>query len=160
MLSISRLSRGDKPADSEGDAEKQRRASMEEPEVEIFINPIVVKRHETNGRWDKLRKEVFMPRRVISSLKSTQSEVKSGPALKRTQSSSKRNGWAKRCDETSSEIHKEMEMVEIIDGNSSDASDSGHSSSSSSSSSDATSGSSSSDQSDTDVSRSSGSDTE
>lgn len=97
MLSARRLDRGDQPVDVDPDAEKKRRASMEEPDVEIFINPIVMKRYERGERWNKIRKQVFMPGMAISALRraagrggggggEAKSTVKSRPVLSRKHS--------------------------------------------------------------------------
>jgi hypothetical protein len=132
MLSARRLDRGDQPVDVDPDAEKKRRASMEEPDVEIFINPIVMKRYERGERWNKIRKQVFMPGMAISALRraagrggggggEAKSTVKSRPVLSRKHSG-RRIGRGKGVEMVAKEVHGGASS-ESSDGSSSESGD-------------------------------------
>ena len=132
MLSARRLDRGDQPVDVDPDAEKKRRASMEEPDVEIFINPIVMKRYERGERWNKVRKQVFMPGMAISALRraagrggggggEAKSTVKSRPVLSRKRSG-RGIGRGKGVEMVAKEVHGGASS-ESSDGSSSESGD-------------------------------------
>ena len=42
---------------------------MEEPDVEIFINPIVAKQYESDENWGIIRRKVLMPRSVLAAFR-------------------------------------------------------------------------------------------
>ena len=83
LLSVKSLTpTADKPVNLDPDTAGERRASMESPDVEIFINPIVLKQCAEGGGsgggsgrarkvWNKVRRQVFMPGGVRGEAKST-----------------------------------------------------------------------------------------
>eukprot|EP00946_MAST-07B_sp_MAST-7B-sp1_P001730 g1730.t1 len=84
LLSVKSLTpTADKPVNLDPDTAGERRASMESPDVEIFINPIVLKQCAEGGgsggggsgrarkAWNKVRRQVFMPGGLRGEAKST-----------------------------------------------------------------------------------------